>query len=221
MPRKARSVVITNYSHVIVQGIEKSFVFKEKYFKELYLSLIKKNLEDTKIEILGYCVMDNHVHMILYSNNYKELGLFMQKTNTSFAVKYNKIKNREGFVFRNRYYLQPINSERQLYNCLVYIHRNPIKANMVSKYEEYQFSSYKEFFKKQDLITDKGIKLIFDSANNYIKTFEKIHKDRIIEDIRDVQEFIDEKIVLRNFFNKYGKSIDEINGINLSYVAYI
>ena len=218
MPRKARSTIITNYSHVIVQGIEKSFVFKEKYFKGLYLELIKTNLEITNMEILGYCVMDNHVHMIIYLNdlnNSKDLGKFMQKINTSFAVNYNKIKNRVGFVFRNRYYLQPITSQRQLYNCLVYIHRNPIKANMVSKYEDYEFSSYKEFFGKQNLITSKSIELIFGSDKNYLKTFEEIHKNRSIEDIKDVKDVIDEKIVLQDFFKEYGKSLNEIRSNNV------
>ena len=215
MPRKARSIVVTNFSHVIVQGINKNFVFKDNYFKELYLSLIKKYLEETDIEILSYCVMDNHIHIMLYLENVDELSPFMQKVNTCFAVKYNKIKNRVGFVFRNRFYLQPINSERQIYNCLVYIHRNPIKANIVSKYEEYEFSSYNEFFGKKNLLTDKGIKLIFGSTTNFLKTFEKIHKDRIIEDIKEVQEYIDSNSVIKDYIEKCGKSIDEIKKDNI------
>lgn len=203
MPRKARSAIATQYSHIIVQGIEKKFIFKEKYFKELYLSLLKSNLEDTEIEILGYCVMDNHVHIIIYSDNPKELGKYMQKVNTCFAVKYNKINNRVGYVFRNRYYLQPIINERQLFNCLVYIHRNPIKANMVLEYEEYEFSSYKEFTEKTDLLTLESIELIFDSSNNYIKIFDKIHEDRIMDMLpkrRTMQ-------VLNNFRYGYGSLI--------------
>ena len=216
MPRKARNTIITNYSHIIVQGIEKSFIFKERYFKELYLDLMKNNLKDSDMEMLGYSVMDNHTHMILYLNdlnNSNELGRLMQKVNTGFAVNYNKINNRVGYVFRNRYYLQPITSQRQLYNCLVYIHRNPIKANMVSKYEDYEFSSYKEFVGKQKLITPRGIKLIFGSDTDYLKTFEEIHKNKIIEDINDIKEVknvIYEEKVLKDFFNKYGKSIDKI-----------
>ena len=215
LPRKARSTVVTNFPHIIVQGINKNYIFKEKYFKELYLNLIKKYLEDTDIEILAYCVMDNHAHIMLYLEKLDELGPFMQKVNTSFAVKYNKIKNRVGFVFRNRFYLQPINSERQIYNCLVYIHRNPIKANIVSKYEEYEFSSYKEFFDSKNLLTDKGIKLIFGSNTNFLKTFEQIHKDQIVEDVKDVQEYRDSNEVIKDYLKKYGKSIDEIKKDNI------
>ncbi|MBP3597705.1 MAG: transposase [Clostridia bacterium] len=210
MPRKARIKNLTNFSHIIVQGIERTYIFQEEYFKKLYLTLIQKNLEDTNIEILAYCVMDNHVHILLYQKNSNELTNFMLKVNTSFAIKYNKIKNRIGYVFRDRYYLQPITSERQLYNCLVYIHRNPIAANLSDNYDKYPFSSYKEFYNNEVLITDNGKKLIFGSSKNYFKTFEKIHKDRIINDIRDVQEYKEADIVIKDFINHYKKNIIEI-----------
>lgn len=211
MPRIARSKIITQYCHVIVQGIERKFIFKEKYFKELYLSLLKDNLKNTKIEILGYCVMDNHVHTLIYVDDAKELSKYMQKVNTCFAVRYNKIHDRVGYVFRSRYYLQPIKSERQLFNCLVYIHRNPIKANIVANYEEYKFSSYKEFItKRKFLLSSKSIELLFGSSDNYMETFKKIHSNWAINDIEDIKEYIDEEIILKDFLNKYKKSIEEV-----------
>lgn len=176
VPRKARNLTLTNYSHIIVQGIEKSYIFDENYFKELYLSLLEKDLEDFEIKILSYCVMDNHIHILLYSEKKEDVMKYMRRVNTSYAMKYNRIKDRVGYVFRDRYYLQPIVSEKQLYNCLVYIHRNPIKANLVSKYEDYEFSSYNEFFGKQRLISEKSIELIFGTHSGFIKTFEEIHK---------------------------------------------
>lgn len=210
MPRKARIDNILNYSHIIVQGIEKSYIFEEKYFKKLYLSLLEKKLEDLDIDVLAYCVMDNHVHILLYSEKSNDVMKYMQKVNTGFARVYNRIKNRVGYVYRDRYYLQPIISEPQLYNCLVYIHRNPIKAKIVSKYEEYPYSSYNEYLNHQNLITDRSIELIFGTTNNYIKTFKKIHEDRIVDDIRDVCEYVDENIVITDFLKSVNKSLEEV-----------
>ena len=210
LPRKARCNNTSNYSHVIVQGINKSYIFNDKYLKKLYLNLLKKNLIETNIEILSYCIMGNHAHILIYSEGTKDLTSFMHKVNTTFAIKYNKVQNRVGYVFKDRFYVQPILSEHQLYNCLVYIHRNPIKANLVSKFEDYEFSSYKEFYGKMRMITDRGIKLIFRTSTNYIDIFEKIHKKTAIEDIEDIIEFIDENIVISNFLKLYKKSMEEV-----------
>ena len=81
---------------------------------------------------------------------------------------------------------------------------------MVSKYEDYEFSSYNEFVNKSRLITDRAIELIFGTCNNFIKTYEKIHKDRIIEDIKEVQEFVDKNIIIKEFLEYHNKSMDEI-----------
>ena len=210
MARKARIDCMSNYSHIIVQGIDKSYIFKETYFKKLYLNLMEKNLEELEIEILAYCVMDNHTHILLYSENTDEVMTYMRKVNTAFAIIYNRMNNRVGYVFRDRYYLQPIISERQLYNCLVYIHNNPIKAMMVADYKDYVYSSYNEFCNRTRLITNRAIQLIFGTTNNYLRTFDKIHKDRIVEDIKDVSEFIDEKIVINDYLKLVNKELDEV-----------
>lgn len=210
MPRKSRNEIITNYSHIIVQGIEKKYIFQEEYFKELYLKLLRKNLEELNILILAYCIMDNHIHILLYSEDKNEIMKYMQRVNTGFAIKFNIKNKRVGYVFRDRYYLQPITNEKQLFNCLVYIHRNPIKANIISKYEDYKFSSYNEFYRNKVIITEKSLELIFGTSKNYLEIFEKIHKDRYIEDITDVTEFKDENIIIKDFCIDNCKSLDQI-----------
>lgn len=46
---------------------------------------VKKNLLDTKIKVLAYCIMDSHAHILLHSNSAKEITMLMQRTNTSYA----------------------------------------------------------------------------------------------------------------------------------------
>ena len=75
-----------------------------------------------------HCIMDNHAHFLIYYTKLEELSELMRKVNTTYAMKYNKINKRKGFVFRDRFFTQPILNEMQLYNCLVYIHKNPINA---------------------------------------------------------------------------------------------
>lgn len=210
MPRIARKKIITKFSHIIVQGINKTYIFEEDYFKELYLNLLRENLKNTNLELLSYCIMGNHAHMLIYSDNREELSKFMHKVDTKFAMRYNNKKERVGYVFRNRFYLQPIFSQKQLYNCLVYIHRNPIKAHIVLNYEDYKYSSYKEFLGQKNIITPNGIELIFNSLTNFREKFEQIHKNNTIDDIDDICEYTDSNIIIKNFLQSYGKSMEKL-----------
>ena len=210
MPRKSRKMIDTNFTHIIVQGINKSYIFKEDYLKKVYLELIEKYLTDYNISILAYCIMGNHSHILMHYNKIEELSKFMHRVNTSFAKKYNHKNNRVGFVFRDRFYMQPIKSESQLFNCLVYIHRNPIKANLVLNYEDYKFSSYNEFLGERYLINDRSIKILFGATNNYLEIFRKIHTKKITEEILDVYDYRDKNSVIDNFFKDYDGDLDDL-----------
>ena len=126
MPRNARKDIGSNYVHLIIQGINREYIFQEQEWKEEYIKILKSKIEN--IEILAYCIMDNHAHFLIYYTKLEELSELMRKVNTTYAMKYNKINKRKGFVFRDRFFTQPILNEMQLYNCLVYIHKNPINA---------------------------------------------------------------------------------------------
>lgn len=176
MARVARKDLESNYLHITIQGINKEYIFQDNNLKDAYLNILKKNLKETEISILAYCIMDNHAHFLVHCENIKEVSKFMQKNNTSFAILYNKLNNRVGYVFRNRYSTQMILSEVQLFTCLAYIHNNPVKAHIVDNPKKYLYSSYLQYLNPKELITEKSIKLVFGSSENYIDIFNKIHK---------------------------------------------
>ena len=66
MPRKARQISITGYSHVIVRGIGKQILFEENKDYGYYVSLIRKYAKETGVSVCAYCLMENHVHLLLY-----------------------------------------------------------------------------------------------------------------------------------------------------------
>ena len=150
MPRIARKNLSSSYMHIIVQGINKEYIFSDNHLKDAYKSILKKNLSKTNINILAYCIMNNHAHILVHSTNIQEITKLMQKTNTSYAKLYNKNKQRVGYVFRNRYYSQMILDKNHLYNCIAYIHNNPVKANIVNKLSSYLYSSYSEYLGNKD-----------------------------------------------------------------------
>ena len=100
--------------------------------------------------------MDNHVHLLNYIENINSLIKFMHKINLKYAKYYNKKYDRVGYVFRDRYKTQPIFSEKHLYQCINYIHQNPVKAHMCKNPSEYRYSSYNNNrFESNSLISSK------------------------------------------------------------------
>lgn len=211
MPRKSRKSSKSNFYHVIVQGINKNYIFEKREDKEKYRNLIKKKLEESNIVVLAYCIMGNHTHFLIYSEKSEYLSKYMQRLNTTYSQFYNRKNKRVGYVFKDRYNSQEILNIKHLYNCLRYIHNNPVKAGIVINEEEYEYSSYNEFIVKRCIINDESIKLLFGTLTNYKEFFDLIHNNASEND----NDFIDvkEKNIEDFIFQtekKYNKSIRDI-----------
>lgn len=130
----------------------------------------------------------------------------MQKVNTAYSMYYNKINNRVGYVFRNRFKSQEIFSQGQLYNCLKYIHNNPVKANITETMQDYKYSSYNEFLSgKHQIINDKSIEILFGKEGDFKEKFEFIHnKTVVIQEVEDVKSFV------KQFEKKHEIKIEEL-----------
>ncbi len=200
----------SSFFHIMVQGINKERIFSTKENKERYLKLIYKNIEG--IEIIAYCIMDNHAHFLVKINKIKAMQEWMQKVNTGYAIYYNKINDRVGYVFRDRYKSQIIKNEKHLYTCLDYIHDNPVKAYICNKKEEYEFSSYMDIYKGNQIEMKKHIARKLNQAKL---------QDRVAEDYQDEKfEFIENekedkeeicKRIIQEFLNEKKISIDRLN----------
>lgn len=143
MPRISRKILNTAYFHVMSQGINKSYIFDKAEDKRHYIKLMNQLVKEYNLKIIAYCVMSNHVHMLLHSENIAELSKFMQRLNLKYGKYYNKKYDRVGFVFRNRFRSEGIYGINHLYNCINYIYNNPVKAKICKNPSEYPFSNYK------------------------------------------------------------------------------
>ena len=200
MPRQARNKINGNFYHVMSQGINKEAIFDNDIYKKMYIKLIFEHAVEYNIKIVAYCIMTNHVHLLLQIENIDEMSEFMKMINMKFAMIYNKLEDRVGVVFRNRFKSEYIDSEEYLYNCIYYIHNNPVKAGIVKEQKLYQFSS----------------------ANNYNleKTMQETQKKNHIKN-NDFIDFIDTEEDRNAFLNdklesiidefKKGHNLEEIN----------
>ena len=86
VPRK--NMKDSSFFHIMVQGLNKEYIFNTKRDMKKYHEYAYKNSEN--IDILAYCLMNNHAHFLIYSDEIKNIGNWMKKTNTSYALYYNK-----------------------------------------------------------------------------------------------------------------------------------
>lgn len=203
MPRTARKSLNGKFFHIMVQGLNKEHIFKEDNYKEKYMEILSKKIKEFDIEIIAYCVMDNHAHILIYVDKVDNLSRCMQKVNTIYAIFYNRINNRVGFVFRDRFKVQTIKNEMHLMACISYIHKNPIKAEIVDRLDKYKYSSYNEYlyYDKRNIISNKSAELVFGAKN-----FEKIQEQYInLHKLKFEEEFIenDSKVDYNNLIKEY------------------
>lgn len=145
MPRRPRQKSQTDCYHVIVRGLNKLEIFRDKREKTRILNLIRENHREYNIKIYAYCIMSNHFHLLLEAELI-QLASFMAKILAGYAHYYNYKHNRVGYVFQDRYRSQCIESEGYFWNCLRYIHLNPVKAGICIDMTQYTHSSAIEYF---------------------------------------------------------------------------
>ena len=184
MPRFPRNYLKTSFFHVMSQGINKNFIFEDSIDIKFYIKNMYEIKDKYNVKIIAYCIMNNHVHMLLETAGVENLSKYMHCLNTRFGQYYNKKYKRVGYVFRDRYKAEGIYSEKQLYNCVKYIYDNPVKAEICKKPEEYEFSNYK----KIDFIDDEEYAFI---------------------DVEEDKEIICEKLV-KEFLNKKKMKMEEV-----------
>jgi len=207
--RKARSSYQNGFFHVMVQGINKKYIFEKSIDKEEYLSLLLRHKERFEITLLAYCIMDNHAHLLIYTDKTEEMSKYMRIVNSMFAKDYNRAINRVGYVFRDRFNSQYIDNKEYLLKCLRYIHMNPVKANIIARPEEYKYSTYNNFLKKDGIVNDKVINIIFDNDKDYLKKFMNISNEEIeVMDIdREQENFM---VAVRKYVERNETGVENI-----------
>lgn len=199
MPRFPRSYIKTSFFHVMVQGINKSYIFEEPENIKYYISTMHKLSKEQEIEIIAYCIMNNHAHMLIKTEQLKELSKYMQRLNTRYGKYYNKKHNRVGYVFRDRYKSEGIYSKRHLYNCINYIYNNPVKAGICKNAEEYPYSNYKKFNKtlseNYDFINENYV--FIDIQEDVQKECKNIITEFLMENNLELDNLKKDKINLR------------------------
>lgn len=183
MPRKPRKLSVTQVYHVVIKGADRQVMFEESRDYRKYLDILDYYHEECHFELYAYCLMSNHVHLLIHTSDIPISNIF-RRINTTYAGWFNAKYNRTGFLQDGRYYSEPVDCDRYLLTVLRYIHYNPVKAGLESSPgQKYPWSSYNQFFEPTPLLINSEYVLsLFAGISDYIE----FHKDSPVEDLLDV-----------------------------------
>lgn len=140
MPRQARILLDNVCYHIVTRGNQKNPIFMNDLDREKYLRLILRYKRKYGFKIYCWCLMENHVHLLMESDR---LSKTMHAINLTYA-KYFQFKHDSiGHFWQDRFKSYIVIKDRYLYNCVSYIENNPVRAKIVDKPEDYIWSSYR------------------------------------------------------------------------------
>lgn len=140
MPRVARIVIPNLPHHVTQRGNNRQDVFFVDDDRQAYLALLKEQSERFGLDVLGYCLMGNHVHLVATPSAEESLAQAVGRTHFLYTQYVNRLHHRSGHLWQNRFYSCPLD-ERHMWNALCYVERSPVRARMTRVAWTYPWSS--------------------------------------------------------------------------------
>ncbi|HAG09845.1 MAG TPA: transposase [Desulfotomaculum sp.] len=131
--------------HVVLRGINRQDIFYDDEDYQRFLETIEKMKSDDRFAVYGYCLMTNHVHLLIRENT-DTISRIMSRIGTSYAWWYNGKYGRSGHVFQGRYGSECVENDDYLLTVIRYIHNNPVKAGIVQEPKEYRWSSIHAYY---------------------------------------------------------------------------
>ncbi len=184
-----------SYYHIYSRGGNKQLVFVDSLDYIYFLGLLKRYLSNDlskssarivyknyskEITLLAYCLMPNHIHILIHQNDKNSISHFMQSIMTSYSMYFNKRHKHIGPVFQSRYLASIVDQDEYLHHISRYIHLNP------KKWRTYPYSSISNYLdeKTADWVKPNIILGLFNNDKNKYRIF--------LGDYKEQKELIDE-----------------------------
>jgi len=211
MPAKnSIKLYLTNsYYHIYNRGVEKRKIFQDDQDYKVFLSYLKIYLEppkkqektefkinntvfrgvkrplnnfNSKIELIAYCLMTNHFHLLVYQKSEKAIEFFMRSLGTKYSQYFNKKYERVGYLFQGTYKAALVENDNYLFHLSRYIHLNPFKETPSKDV----YSSYADYLKLRNTSWVKPEKVL--------EFFKRAQKTSL-KDIFSYQSFVEDYLL--------------------------
>ncbi len=178
-------------------------IFIDDEDRHRFLNILADKKKDNEFVIYSYCLMDNHIHLLLKENK-DNISHIMKRIGTAYAVYFNKKYQQNGHLFQDRFKSEVIEGELYLLAVIRYIHNNPLKARLVKLPEDYKWSSYSEYLKNRTkmVIVEDILKLFSKNLSKALPLFMKFSQ---AEDNYDFLEYKEDNQTKKDI-NTYQKA---------------
>ena len=140
MPRLPRPVFSGVPHHITQRGNRREDVFFSDDDRSAYLTWLKEYGEKYHVRILAYCLMTNHIHAVVVPGSEDALEKVFRPLHTRYAQRINRAKQWKGHLWQGRFYSSALD-EAYLWAAIRYVERNPVRARIVRRAENYPWSS--------------------------------------------------------------------------------
>ncbi|SFV67582.1 hypothetical protein MNB_SM-4-720 [hydrothermal vent metagenome] len=179
---RIKRVVIPNIPHHITQrGVRSINIFFKHEDYEYYKNLLLRQCKLHEVDIVSYCLMTNHVHIIAIPKYRESLSKAIGETHRLYTRKINFEQKVKGHLFQERFYSTPLD-EAHFLHALKYVEQNPVKAYMVDYPWDYKYTSARyrlNIIKEDPLLSNYEV---IDKIGNYKEFLQEDTQSNFIKE---------------------------------------
>ena len=138
--RKPRELKINASYHVAARANRKEMILSRPEIKEMFMQILREAKRKFNFTVKNFCIMGNHIHLIVKPGHNVSLSKIMQWILSVFAIRYNRMFEISGHVWYDRFVSKIIHSYLQYIATFVYIAQNPVRAHVAYRAVDYEYN---------------------------------------------------------------------------------